>query len=176
MRIIAGQLGGRAFTSPKSRRTHPMSDRVRGGLFNALGDIRGLSVLDAFAGSGALGYEALSRGAQHVTLIDNDHVAQTAITQNLADLGLTTQAKLVKASAAAWLSTSQQTFAIVLLDPPYDELQENLLQRLATRVDVGGVVVISMPPDVNITLDDTYEVLQQKSYGDAQLAFYRRIS
>jgi 16S rRNA (guanine966-N2)-methyltransferase len=176
VRIIAGRLGGRNFLSPKSRRTHPMSDRVRGGLFNTLGDISGLSVLDAFSGSGALGYEALSRGAESVVMIDNDRLAQAAIAENLKDLGLGTQAKLIKASATAWLSTCEQAFDIVVLDPPYDELQEVLLQRLAERVQVGGVVVISMPPTQNISLSDSYQQLQKKSYGDAQLAFYRRIS
>ena len=72
MRIIAGYLGGRQFNSPRSNRTHPMSDKARGGLFNALGDISGLTVLDAFAGSGALSFEAISRGAESVIAVDID--------------------------------------------------------------------------------------------------------
>ena len=70
MRVIAGRLGGRNFDSPKTQRTHPMSDKVRGALFNALGDLGGLTVLDAFAGSGACSLEAASRGATEVLAID----------------------------------------------------------------------------------------------------------
>jgi 16S rRNA (guanine(966)-N(2))-methyltransferase RsmD len=76
MRIIAGTLGGRTFESPHGRRTHPMSDKVRGSLFNTLGDIDGLTILDAFAGSGALAFEAISRGAEHVLAIEIDNRAQ----------------------------------------------------------------------------------------------------
>jgi 16S rRNA (guanine966-N2)-methyltransferase len=84
MRIIAGRLGGRHFASPQGRRTHPMSDKMRGALFNALGDIDGLSVLDAFAGSGALAFEAVSRGAGHAVAIDVDKSAQRAIAENIS--------------------------------------------------------------------------------------------
>jgi len=70
VRIIAGYLSGRQFNSPRSNRTHPMSDKARGGLFNSLGDISGLSLLDAFAGSGALSFEAISRGTASSVAVD----------------------------------------------------------------------------------------------------------
>ena len=131
MRIIAGSLGGRQFVSPRGHRTHPMSDKIRGALFNALGDIGGLSVLDAFAGSGALGYEAISRGARHVTAIDSDPAAQRAIAENITSLKLSRHIKLIRASATAWLSTTDEAFDIVLCDPPYDDVQVALLAQLA---------------------------------------------
>src|SRR3954464_3149409 len=98
MRIIAGRLGGRQFNSPKGHRTHPMSEKGRGALFNALGDISGLTVLDAFAGSGALSFEAISRRAASVLAIDSDKNAQRAIAENIASLGLSRQVKLIKTS------------------------------------------------------------------------------
>src|SRR5258708_5562120 len=110
MRIIAGNLKGRVFGSPHGHRTHPMSENIRGALFNALGELGGLNVLDAFAGSGALGFEALSRGAKSAVLVEADRLAQKTIAENIQTLGLETRAKLVKASASAWLSTTDETF------------------------------------------------------------------
>jgi 16S rRNA (guanine966-N2)-methyltransferase len=174
MRVIAGRLGGRNFVSPRGHRTHPMSDKVRGALFNALGDVDGLSLLDAFAGSGALSYEAVSRGAAHALAIDADQAAQQAIVANITSLGLSGQVKLIKASVGAWLSTADEEFDIVLCDPPYDDPQPKLLERLAERTKPSGVAVFSLPPAVKFELAEPYELLTRKNYGDAQLFFYRR--
>jgi 16S rRNA (guanine966-N2)-methyltransferase len=176
MRIIAGRLGGRNFQSPRGHKTHPMSDKGRGALFNALGDIAGLTVLDAFAGSGALSYEAVSRGAAQALAIERDRTAQQAIETNIKKLGLQGQVKLVNASANAWLSTTDKHFDLVLLDPPFEDLQINLLSKLAERTKPGGVVVFSLPPAAKIELKADYQRLSAKSYGDNQLVFYRRIS
>lgn len=174
MRIIAGKLGGRQFSSPQGHRTHPMSDKMRGALFNTLGDISGLTLLDAFAGSGALGFEAISRGAAHVTLIDNDRHAQQTIAQNITELGVKEQTKLTQASLGAWLSTTNQQFDIILADPPYDKVQGELLEQLADRVTPGGIIVFSLPPKTELELSDSYEPAAKKDYGDATLHFYRR--
>ena len=88
MRIIAGRLGGRVFSTPHSARTHPMADRVRGALFNVLGDLSGLTVFDPFTGSGALAYEAVSRGAATVLCIDTDKAAQKTVKENISALGI----------------------------------------------------------------------------------------
>lgn len=176
MRIIAGSLKGRVFTSPHGHRTHPMSENIRGALFNTLGDIYGLSVLDAFSGSGALGFEAISRGADSVILVEADRLAQKTITENIATLGLEDKTKLIKATVSAWLSTSDDLFDIVLADPPYDDIQPKLLARLAERTKSGGIVVLSLPPKIELELPDSFELLATKSYGGATLAFYRRIS
>lgn len=174
MRIIAGRLGGRHFDSPSGHRTHPMSDKVRGALFNALGEIDGLTVLDAFAGSGALGLEAVSRGAGRVTLIDSDRAAQQTIAGNIDKLGAAARAKLVRAAAGAWLSTTDQDFDVVLCDPPYDKPQLELLTRLAARAKPGGIIVFSLPPQTELSLSGEYQLLSRKDYGDATLSFYRR--
>lgn len=174
MRVIAGTLGGRQFASPPGHRTHPMSDKGRNALFNALGDIDGLTVLDAFAGSGALSFEAISRGAAHATAIDRDRNAQTAISANIIELGLNKQIKLIKAPAASWLTTTQDEFDLIFLDPPFEELQMELMLKLARRAKAGGVVVFSLPPMTNVYLDENFEYLTSKSYGDNQLVFYRR--
>ena len=146
MRVIAGSLGGRTFRSPHGNRTHPISDKIRGALFNALGDIEGLTILDAFAGSGALGFEAISRGAAKIVAIDSDPAAQRALDENVADLGLKGLVQVVHAAGGAWLDTADDQFDVVLLDPPYDRLQPLLLTELADRTVKGGVVVTSLPP------------------------------
>jgi 16S rRNA (guanine966-N2)-methyltransferase len=174
VRIIAGRLGGRQFDSPKSFKTHPMSDKIRGALFNMLGDIEGLSVLDAFAGSGALSFEAASRGAAPITAIDNDRAAQKIIAQNIAVLRLGREVRLISASANGWLETNPEArFDIVLCDPPYNDLQPNLLNRLAKRVNEHGVLVISWPGNTTPPELSGVELIDQRSYGDAQLLFYR---
>jgi 16S rRNA (guanine966-N2)-methyltransferase len=177
MRIIAGTLGGRIFNSPGTHKTHPMSDRVRGALFNVLGDLDGLSVLDAFAGSGALGFEAASHGAKQVIMIDSDRLAQKIIEENVISLGVRSKVKLIKASAGAWLTTNPNAmFDVVLCDPPYDNLQQNLLVRIAERIRPDGVCVLSLPPNHTVGLPaPTFELQAVKSYGDATLVFYRRI-
>lgn len=175
MRVIAGRLGGRQFDSPGTFRTHPMSDKARGALFNILGDIGGMQVLDAFAGTGALSFEAVSRGASGALAIDSDRTAQRVIERNIKSLGLQNEVKLVKASAGAWLSTSHdETFDLVLCDPPYNDLQPNLLARLAQRVAPDGLLVLSWPQDVELPELNSLELIENRNYGDMQLAFYRR--
>lgn len=172
MRVIAGTLGGRLFNAPRGHRTHPMSDKMRGALFNMLGDTSGERVLDAFAGSGALAFEAASRGAASVVAIERDKNAQLAIADNIAHLGITNTVKLIKANVAAWCKTTDTIFTLVLLDPPYDNLQIPVLETLASRVVVGGRLVLSWPgkqapPDLSpLTLSVSHQ------YGDGSLHVY----
>jgi 16S rRNA (guanine966-N2)-methyltransferase len=175
MRIIAGSLGGRVFASPHGHVTHPMSDRVRGALFNALGDITGLTVLDAFSGSGALAFEAVSRGATKVLAIDNDRSAQRTIAENIKILGISRQVRLVSSGIGGWLSTTSEDelFDIVLCDPPYQDLQLSVITRLNERVATGGTLVLSWPGKVAAPGFDGFTVVLQKNYGDAQLIFYQ---
>jgi 16S rRNA (guanine966-N2)-methyltransferase len=174
MRIIAGRLKGRNFDSPGSHKTHPMSDKARGALFNVLGDIHDLTVLDAFAGSGALSFEAVSRGAHSALAIDSDRLAQKVIADNIRALGLEDRVKLIKASASAWLQTNPHTkFDLVLCDPPYNNLQPGLLAKLAYRTEEDGLFVLSWPGDKEPPEIDGLRQLEYRQYGDASLVFYR---
>jgi 16S rRNA (guanine966-N2)-methyltransferase len=173
MRIIAGKLKGRQFEAPSGHRTHPMSEKIRGALFNALGDITGLTVLDAFAGSGALSFEAVSRGAAYATAIEINPQAHRIISENIRTLGIRGNVKSVRASTAGWLTTaSDAKFDIVLLDPPYDNVRPRLLADIAKRAKEGGVIVASLPPGTNLVLDNL-QLQLRKSYGDAELLFYK---
>ncbi|MBI4034279.1 RsmD family RNA methyltransferase [Candidatus Saccharibacteria bacterium] len=177
MRIIAGYLGGRTFHEPHGHKTHPMSEKIRGALFNALGDVENLSFLDAFAGSGGLSFEAISRGAGHVIAIDTDRAAHKVLDQNIEQLKLKDKMKAIRANAAGWSSHNpDKRFDIVLLDPPYDQLQTSLLQTLISRhVKPGGLAALSFPGTEAIPDFDGAEVASDKNYGDAQLIFYRKL-
>ena len=155
-----------------------MSDKVRGGLFNALGDIEGLAVLDAFAGSGALSFEAVSRGASQAVAIDIDPDAHVAMNKNIRALGFTSSVKSIRANVNSWSDNNPSiTFDIILCDPPYDGLRPDLLIKLAHHAELGGVIVYSLPPNTSLNLPTSdYQLLSTKSYGDAQLVFYRRIA
>src|SRR3990167_3157541 len=100
MRIISGYLKGRQFEGPKGHRTHPMSEKARGGLFNTLGNIDDLTLLDAFAGSGALSFEAISRGAKHVTAIDIDRSAINSVVKGAKELGIDDKLHAIRANAS----------------------------------------------------------------------------
>lgn len=177
MRIISGRLKGRVFESPHGNRTHPMSDKVRGALFNMLGDINGLTVLDAFSGSGALSFEAISRGATTSVAVDIDKSAINTVVKNIENLGLSAQIKAIRANISGWSKNNPYAlFDIVLCDPPYDQIKLSLLEKLATHAKPGGIIVYSLPPAAGFNLPTSnYHLLSSKSYGDARLVFYRKL-
>ncbi len=176
MRIISGTLKGHIFNSPHGNRTHPMSDKIRGALFNMLGDIEGLTVLDAFAGSGALSIEAVSRGAGATTAIDLDKEAYRTIVANVEMLDLKDKITVMRKNIAGWSRNNQHVlFDIVLADPPYDDFRPILLQKLTHQVKPGGLFVLSWPGSEPVRAFKGVEILTNKKYGDAQLVFYRKI-
>jgi len=176
MRVIAGTLGGRIFDSPGGHRTHPMSDKIRGALFNALGDIKGLTVLDAFAGSGALSIEAVSRGAASVIAIDMDKDAYLTVLANVESLGLQDKITVMRKNVSGWSRNNQdKQFDIVLADPPYNDIRPNVIERLAANIKPGGIMALSWPGNEPVRTFAGLQALSNKMYGDAQLVFYRKI-
>ncbi len=175
MRVIAGRLGGRTFDSPRTHRTHPMSDRVRGALFNTLGPLDGLSVLDAFSGSGACGIEAASRGAASVLSVEVDMAAGRTIAENIDALDLGAVMTLRRQNVATWSRDNPDAlFDVVLADPPYDAIKPELLERLSAHVRPDGVFAVSLPGRADAPVYPGLTLLQCKNYGDAQLVFCRR--
>lgn len=175
MRIIAGDLKGRVFSEPHGHHTHPMSEKVRGALFNTLGDIEGLSVLDAFAGSGALSFEAVSRGAASAIAIERDPAVQKILKQSVHELKLDKQIKAVRASAGGWSDRNmERQYDIVILAPPYDDLQKTLLQKLTKHLKSSGVMVLDYPGKETPPELKWVKEIAKKNYGDAQLIFYRK--
>jgi 16S rRNA (guanine966-N2)-methyltransferase len=174
IRLIAGAYGGRFLDAPDTSRTHPMGERIRNSLFNILGDLSGTTVLDAFAGTGSLGFEALSRGAVSVAFIERDRIAQKVIMKNAETLGVQRQISLIKTSVANWIETSEgETFDLIFADPPYHDLQLSTVSRLAKYLKPKGLMILSLPGRESAPTVNGVVVVDNRSYGDAALAFYR---
>ena len=153
-----------------------MSDRVRGALFNTLGDISGLSILDAYAGTGALSFEAISRGAVSALAIDVDKDAYVCIADNIKKLNLDDRVTVLRKNASGWSRNNQhKKFDVVLADPPYNDIRPNVIERLFGHLDKDGLLVLSWPGTEPVREFDGAEVVTRKSYGDAQLVFYRKL-
>ena len=122
MRVIAGWLGGRTFASPQGHRTHPMSDKIRGAIFSVLGDLNGLTVLDAFAGSGALAIEAISRGAEEAVAIDDDQGAAHGHHRESQRLWVSKTGSKPSELAGAWSTRDQAEMFDYLCRSAYDNI------------------------------------------------------
>lgn len=176
MRIISGRFGGRKIETPDGKRTHPMSERIRNAMFNSLGDsVKGARVLDAFAGSGAVGIEAISRGADSITFIEKDRVAQRVIAENIATLGIADDAKLIKASVSSWMDTYDgEPFDLIFVDPPYHDPQFSTAMRLIGLLKPGALMVLSRPGRSESPTKPGVVVVDNRSYGDAALTYFRK--
>jgi 16S rRNA (guanine966-N2)-methyltransferase len=177
MRVIAGHLGGRRLYAPRGRTTRPTSDRVREALFSMLGPVDGVSVLDLFAGTGALGIEALSRGAAKALFVERDAAAVAALRDNLARLGLgEPQARVRVGDALSALRSARktpETYDLVFVDPPYDQLRDSereLTALLPAVLAQGARVVIES--DRRAPAELPLAVARSKRYGDTTITIH----
>lgn len=173
MRVVAGTARGRRLRAPDGEGTRPTSDRVREAVFNSLyslGAIADARVVDLFAGSGGLGIEALSRGADHAWFVESDRHAADVIDDNLSTLGLADRATLVRGSVASALGALPHDIDLVLVDPPYayDEWAD-LLTAIRTLVHDEAVVVVES--DRSIETPDGWEKMRERTYGGTVIAF-----
>ncbi|MEX1217948.1 MAG: 16S rRNA (guanine(966)-N(2))-methyltransferase RsmD [Acidimicrobiales bacterium] len=175
MRVVAGEARGRRLVAPEGKETRPTLDRVREAMFNSLVSIDaidGATVLDLYAGSGALGIEALSRGAASCVFVDHGSDARRAITINLETTGFVDQSTVVPLDAVTWLRQATVTLAaessrfdLVLIDPPYaaeDQLWSEVL-ALVAGIAAGGVVVTES--ERTITVPEGWDTRKEKRYG-----------
>ena len=170
IRITSGKFRGRKISTPGGK-THPMGERERLALFNMISAyIPGAVVLDAFAGSGALGIETLSRGAKNVVFIDNCRAATNVINANLKELDLESLAKVISGDVDS--ITRAGNFDIIMADPPYDNFEVNKVQYLAQFLNEDGVFVLSHPGEA----PDLQGLLLQNSrkYANATISIYRK--
>ncbi len=181
MRIVGGTKKGRRLVAFKCTSIRPTSDRVREAVFNVLGqDMTSRRVLDLFAGTGAMGIEALSRGAAAAVFVDRDARAVEVIKRNIEICGLKDRARVVRRDAKAacrMLGEEKERFDIVFIDAPYREpdLAVEVLKRLADTglVTAGGTAVLEVSK--SFALEDTvgFEVLKEKRYGDTLVYFLK---
>jgi 16S rRNA (guanine966-N2)-methyltransferase len=184
MRVIAGSLRGRRLIAPRGQAiTRPTSDRVREALFAMLGDVQGASVLDLFAGTGALGIEALSRGAASALFVEHDRAALHALRANLDALGLAAPAAEVRASDAlaalrAVRKRGRRTYDLVFVDPPYARAREleDALAELIPGVLGGAAARVVVESDRRAPLRlGGLRVDRERRYGDTSIAIYGNI-
>lgn len=176
MRVISGSAKLRRLEPVKGQDIRPTSDRVKEAIFTIIQfDIEGKNVLDLFAGTGQLGIEALSRGAQGAVFLDNSPTAIETVRKNLLNTGFYTKAKVYKMSYDAYLRTSSERFDIAFLDPPYNKnLLPPALYAVADRMNPGSLIVCEhsdkdvLPPSVG-----NFETLRTYRYGTVRVTLYR---
>jgi 16S rRNA (guanine966-N2)-methyltransferase len=174
VRVVAGRFKGRRLQAPAGRGTRPTADRVREALFQVLGPLDGLRVLDLFAGSGALGIEALSRGAASAVFVERGAGALAALRRNLDALGVDA-AEVRRADAFAFLARyGGEPFDLALIDPPYSSaprLGSSLAERLPPVLAENARIVTESDKRAPLTLD--LPLLDERTFGDTRVAIHR---
>jgi 16S rRNA (guanine966-N2)-methyltransferase len=183
MRIVGGKFKGRSIAAPAGQVTRPTSDRVREAIFNILShgiegfSFEGARVLDLFAGTGALGLEALSRGSRSCQFVDDDAAARGLVRRNADGLGVIGQCKIWRRDATKLgLCAPQPPFDLVFADPPYGKGLGG--KALASLVDggwlaPGAVVVLEEAAKAEVAEVPGLTLLDRRAYGDTQVRFYR---
>lgn len=184
MRVIAGRAGGIRLVSPKAG-VRPTMDRVKAAIFSSLGEmVIGARVLDLFAGTGALGIEALSRGAESALFVDEDRQAILAIEKNLEKAGL--HGRIRNAEVFRFLKSvgnSGDKFRIIFADPPYEKMEsgerftEKLLadDALPGLLETGGIFVLEKRPSEKIGEMKQWKLIRRKAYGATEVLFLSAI-
>ena len=180
IRIIAGELKGRRLSVPEGQRLRPTGERVREALFSILGErVAGARVLDAYAGTGALGFEALSRGAHEVLFLESDEGAVRRLRENVERLGVAGRCAVRRADAAVWLDAppTGPLFQLILADPPYAAAEEQgrFLRAAAGRLARGGWLILERDAGRQPAGEGRQglELFRTARYGRTVLDFHR---
>ena len=188
IRLISGIFKNHKITAPNSRQTHPMSERARNAIFNAIQQrIPNAEVLDAFAGTGALGLEAVSRGAKKVVFIEKSRSAQKILSENLkiTEKNLNAgEAKLIRASVSSWLNSTESqfhlgeieetpSFDIIFADPPYYDPQFPTIKNLCKRLETDGILILSQPKELENFESEELVLINKKLYSGAKILFFK---
>lgn len=177
-RIVSGQFRGRRLIVPKGRDIRPTTDRMRERLFSMLThsrypDLNGAYVADMFAGTGALGLEALSRGAKHITFVEKAPASVTVLKSNIETLNVANEVKLLQASATS-LPAPHQPCDFIFMDPPYRKgLVEPTLGSILTQswLAKGGVIICELASDDPLSLPTGFEIIDERTQGQQRILF-----
>ncbi len=179
MRVITGSARGRKLKELPGLDTRPTTDKVKESIFNIVQfDVEGRSVLDLFAGTGQLGIEALSRGAEKCVFVDSSRQATQIIRENVEHTGFTQNSRVVQSDAQAFLTSCREKFALAFLDPPYaSDLLEKALEKMAA-IDImseNGIIVCESSMDKLLPqLPPPYRMGREYRYGKIKLTLYHR--
>lgn len=177
MRVITGSAKGKRLATPEGKDVRPTSDKVKEGIFSALQfDIEGRRILDLFAGSGQLGIEALSRGAESAVLVDSSAVSIRIAKQNVENCGFSDIARVIQLDYSAFCAMSRDTFDIVFLDPPYNEgLLSNAVKAVLPLMSDYGLIVCEHPPEVKLEESvGGFSIFKTYRYGKVNVTVYRK--
>lgn len=179
MQIIAGKYKGRKLRSPENMATHPMGSREKLALMNILQPyLAGATVLDAYAGTGALGLEALSRGAKEAVFVESNGKVARTLNDNLdsvlGDKFTFTTVYVYPVREFVQISTYHNYFNITIADPPYDHFEPTEIAKLAECLDVNGILALSYPVKLDVPMLDGLELVTNRRYAAAGIAIYRR--
>lgn len=178
MRIIAGEAGGRSLASPSDRTIRPTPERAREALFSTVGNLEGAVVADAYAGTGALGCEALSRGAELCYFIDNDDEALELIEENLERIGAGDRGIVLEGDVEGTLPLIYDDPDLWFVDPPYgSDLAQSTLEAMADAACVTeeALVVLEQSSKEEIIEVEGFRIEDNREYGRARLVYYRRL-
>jgi 16S rRNA (guanine966-N2)-methyltransferase len=173
-RITAGTLRYKIIRQPGSG-TRPVSQKVRQAIMSVLGDdLTGLAVLDLYAGSGALGFEALSRGAVRVLAVEKAHAAAKCLQANAAELGVQPEYKIVQEDVRTFLGRDEDSYDIIFFDPPYVDFDVSLAEQAASKLDAAGVFVVSCSSREKLAdILGPAKLVKTREYGDTQIVYYK---
>lgn len=183
MRVIAGEAKGRKLKTVPGTGTRPITDRVKENLFNLIQwEVPGSRFLDLFAGTGSVGIEALSRGAEEAVFLDTARAAISVISDNLAHCGLKARARVLRTDAFVYLANDpKKPFDLIYIAPPqYQELWEKTLRALDGRPiwleEEEGLIVVQIHPKEHRELElENLELVDQRTYGSTMLSLYARV-
>jgi 16S rRNA (guanine966-N2)-methyltransferase len=184
MKILSGSLKSHPFEQPKSSSVRPFSDKVRAAIFDVCGSVEDLVVLDVYAGSGAAGFEALSRGAAMVEAIEGNPSVARVIQANIKALNIDWGYVLHVMKLETWLALPsnqsyvdrpQARYDLIISDPPYAKLDAELLGRLTPFLNSEGILVVSHSSKLPSPVLELTELARHKVYGDTALSFYKLV-
>lgn len=180
LKIVSGSAKGRKLKGPKKKGIRPAAARVRKSIFDILGNLKGKSVLDLFAGTGSMGIEALSRGAESVTFVDSNTQAISLLFHNLKQTGFLEKSHILKRTAEKtieWLNKKGETFDLIFLDPPYDEGHIQTCMKKLNHFDLlnsNGLLLCEHSPRELPTFLGGLEKVDERKYGQTLVSFFKK--
>lgn len=180
MRIITGQLRGRTLHVPGAAAFRPTTDRVKESIFNILASLIDWDqsrVCDLFAGSGNLGIEALSRGAEHCTFVEQSRTSLAVLERNITDLGVSLHARIERRSVEQFLRQTSERFPLVMADPPYRyDKADSLCDGIAAILAPGGIAVFEHEGGRPAFETSALEIIDRREYGTTAVTFFQSLN